>query len=380
MICKNCGKTYFNAWTKSGKSDFCSSFCAHKFSSLLKRKDTNKKVSETLRKKFIKKYYLNPKKCVVCGNEIPYERKNCSTCSTACGTILRKKAAQGNLLGKKGGYRKGSGRSKSGYYNNVFMASTFELVYYIYQIEHNKNIIRNEKIFSYTHNGKKHTYLPDFFVDGKYIEIKGVYTKLVDIKAEAVKNSGFEIEVLYENDLEKMMQYVDHKYGTKHTANSNNYYKLYQNYKPSFEYKCDTCGKSFSTDKKRKTITGKVYCCKKCSDKRKKRLSVRVEHEQNTIMNKEQHRQLIDYIFKVFKQDNQSLDIIDRRYLTFEEAWMIIEEIKKDTLNAQFEQILADNENVLERLKTRGDDYYFSREFIEKAVNEFMGQVNTEHE
>ena len=97
-------------------------------------------------------------------------------------------------------------------------------------------------------------------------------------------------------------------------------------------------------------------------------------------MNKEQHRQLIDYIFKVFKQDNRYLDIIDRRYLTFEEAWMIIEEIKKDTLNAQFEQILSDNENVLECLKTRGDDYYFSKEVVEKAVNEFMGQVNTEHE
>ena len=97
-------------------------------------------------------------------------------------------------------------------------------------------------------------------------------------------------------------------------------------------------------------------------------------------MNKEQHRQLIDYIFKVFKPGNHYLDIINRHSLTFEEAGLIIEEVKKDVLNVQFEQILTDNENVLERLKTRGDDYYFSREFIEKAVNEFMGQVNTEHE
>lgn len=33
---------------------------------------------------------------------------------------------------------------------------------------------------------KKHNYLPDFIVDGVFIEIKGFYIKSVEIKAAAV--------------------------------------------------------------------------------------------------------------------------------------------------------------------------------------------------
>lgn len=96
-------------------------------------------------------------------------------------------------------------------------------------------------------------------------------------------------------------------------------------------------------------------------------------------MNDEQHRQLVDYIFKVFKPGNHYLDIINRHSLTFEEAGLIIEEVKKDVLNAQFEQILADNENVLECLKTRGDDYYFSKPVVDNAINNFNTRVRAEH-
>lgn len=92
------------------------------------------------------------------------------------------------------------------------------------------------------------------------------------------------------------------------------------------------------------------------------------------------HKKIIDYIIKVFEPGDRYIDILNDRTLTIEEVVLLFNEIEKDRLNAQFEQILTDNENVLERLKTRGDDYYFSREFIEKVVNEFMGQVNTEHE
>lgn len=56
---------------------------------------------------------------------------------------------------------------------------------------------------------KTHTYLPDFIVDGKYIEIKGYHTPVVDVKTSAVENAGSAIEVIYLKDLEPMMQYVD---------------------------------------------------------------------------------------------------------------------------------------------------------------------------
>lgn len=92
------------------------------------------------------------------------------------------------------------------------------------------------------------------------------------------------------------------------------------------------------------------------------------------------HKKVIDYIIKVFEPGDHYIDILNDRTLTIEEVVLLFDEIEKDRLQDQFEQILTDNENVLECLKTRRDDYYFSREFIEKAVNEFMGQVNTEHE
>lgn len=183
---------------------------------------------------------------MVCGNNVPVERRKLKSCCSECRDILRKISSTGNPSGKKGGYHEGGGRSRSGYYNDIFMGSTYELVYYIYQTEHGKEVKRNEKVFPYRFNGKRHTYLPDFIVEGKYVEIKGLYKDVVEAKLQAVRNAGFEINILYQKDLEEMMQYVDSKYGTKHTPKNNNYYVLYQDYKPKFEYVCDTCGKHFS--------------------------------------------------------------------------------------------------------------------------------------
>lgn len=92
------------------------------------------------------------------------------------------------------------------------------------------------------------------------------------------------------------------------------------------------------------------------------------------------HKKIIDYIIKVFEPGDRYIDILNKRTLTIEEVVLLFDEIEKDRLQEQFEQILTDNEKVLECLKTRGDDYYFSKEVVEKAVNEFMGVVNTEHD
>lgn len=50
-ICKNCGRTYYKAWTKSGKSEFCSSSCSRQY----KREEVNRKVSNTLKNRKIGK-------------------------------------------------------------------------------------------------------------------------------------------------------------------------------------------------------------------------------------------------------------------------------------------------------------------------------------
>lgn len=281
-FCKHCGKEYYFAYTKSGRSDFCCLSCAKKYSSRSNEEEVKEKIRKTLRTSTSKstnsglsikiareRYLKNPKKCANCGAVIPYERRNRKTCSEECYSVIRRTSAMGNPTGKKGGFREGSGRSKSGYYDNVFMGSTYELAYYIYQRDHGKEVIRNENVFSYIQNGKKHTYLPDFIVEDTYIEVKGYHTPTVDIKIQAVHDAGGKIEVFYIDDLLYMMDYIDEKYGTHHRGKSNNYQTLYQDYKPKYEYKCDYCGKTFYADEKRKTITGKVYCCRECAGKGK---------------------------------------------------------------------------------------------------------------
>lgn len=90
-------------------------------------------------------------------------------------------------------------------------------------------------------------------------------------------------------------------------------------------------------------------------------------------------KQLIDYIIKVFKPGDHYIDIINKRTLTFEEAVLLFNEFEKDKLQDQFEQILTENEHVLECLKTRGDDYYFSKPVVDDAINNFARRAQAEH-
>ena len=103
--------------------------------------------------------------------------------------------------------------------------------------EHGHEVIRNTKTYDYMFDGKNKIYIPDFRVDGKLVEIKGYNSRQVKAKIESVKDE--DIKILYYKDLSDMMDYVDKKYGTKHTPYSNNYFILYDEDKPEisdFEY------------------------------------------------------------------------------------------------------------------------------------------------
>ena len=270
-VCKHCGITYYKAWTKSGKSDFCSSKCARAHSTQYKREEINKKVSKKLRgistqrnnTNVLEAYDNNPKICPICNKQIPYDRRTRKTCSHECALKLRPKTnRERGTYTKVGGYREGSGRSKSGYYKGFFCGSTYELVYYIYCKDHNINIGRNEETFYYQWKGKTHTYLPDFITNEGLIEVKGYHTEQVDVKTAAVNKP---IKVLYIDDLEPMMQYIDKTYNVYHRGKTNNYHTLYDDYKPQYEYVCSHCGKTFTRDKKLKT--DKVFCSRSCAGK-----------------------------------------------------------------------------------------------------------------
>lgn len=130
---------------------------------------------------------------------------------------LSKLAKQRHL----GGYVKGSGRGKKGWYNGFWCDSTYELAYLIYCLDHNIDIKRNHDRFQYELNGKMYKYIPDFIVDNTYIEIKGYHTTLVDIKVSCVSKP---IKILEGKDLDYVFQYIKQQYNKEKDKNIHELY------------------------------------------------------------------------------------------------------------------------------------------------------------
>lgn len=119
---------------------------------------------------------------------------------------------QKRKIGLFGGYRKGSGRGKKGWYKGYFCDSSWELAYVIYNLEHGIQFERNKKKFTYTFNGKEYHYLPDFIVDGKYVEIKGYWCEQWEAKySQFPKNET--LQVLTKNEIQPYLNYVIDKHG-----------------------------------------------------------------------------------------------------------------------------------------------------------------------
>lgn len=59
-------------------------------------------------------------------------------------------------------------------FDNIIFDSSWELAYFVWLKDNNKSFIYHpNKAFEYVIGNTKHSYRPDFFVDGVYIEIKG---------------------------------------------------------------------------------------------------------------------------------------------------------------------------------------------------------------
>lgn len=115
---------------------------------------------------------------------------------------------------KSGGYRMGSGRGHKGWYKGYFCDSTYELVFVIYNLDHNINFKRNTKRYCYRYKNQTHSYCPDFEMDdGTLVEIKGYHTDLVDVKASAVDDVS--LRILYRADLDYMFKYIKETYNYK---------------------------------------------------------------------------------------------------------------------------------------------------------------------
>lgn len=112
-----------------------------------------------------------------------------------------------------GGLRAGSGRGHGGWYKGYYCYSTYELVYVIYNLDHNIKFERcpTSIYYTYSYKNKKYKYYPDFILpDNSLVEIKGYHSEQVDLKIAAVKDRP--ITVLYKNDMLYMFEYVKSNY------------------------------------------------------------------------------------------------------------------------------------------------------------------------
>lgn len=239
---KKCPKCYAKH-DKPGR--FCSRKCAN---SRIRTEEIKNKISKS-----VKKWAENnppPTKgkttkiqrtCLICDNAfIVYPKSKKVYCSFKCNPNV-------------GGYRPGSGRSKSGYYKGIYCGSTYELAWVIYQLDHEIYFQRFQGCL--VHNDLK--YFPDFLQGNTIIEIKGYEDKkYVDAKSQVARYYGYDVVVLRKEDLTKEFEWVKVTYGKE-------LYTLYDGYKPEYEYTCCLCNKLYKTDKKKKTSQG--FCSRRCS-------------------------------------------------------------------------------------------------------------------
>ena len=144
------------------------------------------------------------------------KRRHSGRANTEEAEVLRRKKISETMRknGRAGGKRAGSGRGNKGWYKNYYCDSTYELVYVIYNLDHNIKFDRCNLVYKYSYNNKEHLYYPDFILeDGSLVEIKGYYTEQVGAKINAVKDR--EIKVLYEKDLKYAFDYVKENYNYK---------------------------------------------------------------------------------------------------------------------------------------------------------------------
>ena len=75
-----------------------------KTSNTMKQENSRHMVSsENLHKKFVEKYYSNPKYCAECGNIIPYERRDRKTCCRDC--VIKSCSRSGRISASKSNKR-----------------------------------------------------------------------------------------------------------------------------------------------------------------------------------------------------------------------------------------------------------------------------------
>ena len=210
-ICENCGKVMTE---KYGSGRFCSRSCAntrkHGEETKSKLSNANKNSTSMRKIKLLAEYEQNPKFCSICGQKLPYDKRNRKTCSDECFKLLISKQATDKNFG---GYNPNSiKKHHKGVYKNIHCDSSWELAFLVYHLDNNIKIERCNQYFHYTYNNKLRKYYPDFIMDNKFIEIKAVVTDQVKAKIDQFPKDK-QLIVLYKQDIMQYLSYCISKYG-----------------------------------------------------------------------------------------------------------------------------------------------------------------------
>jgi hypothetical protein len=212
-----------------------------------------------------------------------------------------------------GGYRQGSGRSKSGYYKGTYCGSTYELCWVIHSLDHNIKFQRFPTVLE--KNSLK--YYPDFLLDdGKtIIETKGYESQdSVDKKTKLAESFGYTVKVLRKDDLQYAFEYVKNKYHTKE------YYTLYDKYAPKYEYICSCCNAEFKKDKVLKTET--KFCSRVCAGKYRNNINSKNSFDKETANYKREFSK--DQALAIYNRTDKSLQGLAEEFNTTKNSiWFI---------------------------------------------------------
>ena len=213
-----------------------------------------------------------------------------------------------------GGYRQGSGRSKSGYYKGIYCGSTYELCWVIYHVDHNIQFTRFPGKLEL--DGIK--YYPDFLLsDGKtIIETKGYESQeSVDKKSKVAEHHGYIVKVLRKKDLQKEFDWVKQNYQYKDV------FELYDGYKPKYNLICSECNILFGRNEIPKTES--VFCSRICAGKfRKKNIKKIGSFNKETANYKREFTKQV--ALEIYHRNDKSLQKLADEYKTTKNAiWFI---------------------------------------------------------
>jgi hypothetical protein len=231
--CKKCGIEFTPS---KGLINYCSLQCRNSrvFSEETKQRKRNSNLNQIPWNKGEKLKWVKSI-CIGCGNDINHLKSKPKKYHPECWIKL------------SGGYRKGSGVGKSGWYKGYWCDSSYELAWVIYNLDHGHQFTRNKVTYEYFWDNKLRKYVPDFIKNDNLIEIKGFVDSHTQVKLDSVSN----LKILFRDDLVTEFDYVETNYGK-------DFIRLYEgNPYRKLTNTCKVCGKA--------CINKNVYCSRTCS-------------------------------------------------------------------------------------------------------------------